>query len=233
MFVHRKSHIIDVVEAFEIFYACCSSSGFLHRKFMAKSRALPHRKVRIIWPWAKPSLVDDWKTFHQFGRRLNYHRRLVVVKLHVLLVKVSSPVSKTSIKAVTFSRLACYSQTWKMCTSIRVGKFHSRVLSSIPPPSPPVSPAHFHMIVQKILQLCKEMIFTSGIPNEDCVGGNNEKMLPQITSNHLYQREIVKKIFFNKYNFKNDENYNVTTSIWDLGVCLSLYAVSAVISRFK
>lgn len=29
---------------------------------------------------------------------------MVVVKLHVLLVKVSSPVSKTSIKAVTFSR---------------------------------------------------------------------------------------------------------------------------------
>ena len=41
-----------------------------------------------------------------------------------------------------------------------------------------------------------------------------------------YQREIVKKIFFNKYNFKNDENYNVTTSIWDLEVCLSLYAVN-------
>ena len=117
---------------------------------------------------------------------------LVVVKLHVLLVKVSSPVSKTSIKAVTFSSLACYSQTWKMCTSIRVGKFHSRVLSSIPPPSPPVSPAHFHMIVQKILQLCKEMIFTSGIPNEDCVGGNNEKMLPQITSNHLPKRNCKK-----------------------------------------
>ena len=48
------------------------------------------------------------------------------------------------------------------------------------------------MIVQKILQLCKEMIFTSGIPNEDCVGGNNEKMLPQITSNHLPKRNCKK-----------------------------------------
>lgn len=117
-----------------------------------------------------------------------------------------------------------------MCTSIRVGKFHSRVLSSIPPPSPPVSPAHFHMIVQKILQLCKEMIFTSGIPNEDCVGGNNEKMLPQITSNHLPKRSCKKDTLHQVCTIS--KTMITTMSLLQFGIWGSVYHCMQLVLSF-
>ena len=133
-------------------------------------------------------------------------------KFHHLSQKLAS-------KPLLLVGLACYSQTWKMCTQASDSelerKFHSRVLSSIPPS---VSSAHFHMIVQKILQLCKEMIFTSGIPNEDCVG-KKEQWEETATTNH-FQSSSKEKLLKVKYNYY--QNYNSTTqfSIWVCFVCI-------------
>ena len=63
------------------------------------------------------------------------------------------------------------------------------------------------MIVQKILQLCKEMIFTSGIPNEDCVG-KKEQWEETATTNH-FQSSSKEKLLKVKYNYY--QNYNSTT----------------------
>ena len=71
-------------------------------------------------------------------------------------------------------------------------KFHSRVLSF----RSTVSSAHFHMIVQKILQLCKEMNFhwCAGIPNEATTADGKTMRTTNHFQSHSHPREKIVKI---------------------------------------